>query len=171
MKNFPAVSKFAGKHFQKGISDSHSLLEFSDFWVGFRASKRCRSRVIKASFCQGPLNGGVSNGGLPDLDLSFLFCPLLSFIVLFGTFPIFLGFSRSARGWSGDFPDLSFSSFSAYQKQLRGTVPKGFATQSRPFPKRVGNPPVCKPPGLASLNFGLFLTLLDSLDPLAGRLW
>ena len=34
----------------------------------------------KGSENQGPLNGGVSNGGggVPDLDLSFLFCPLLS---------------------------------------------------------------------------------------------
>ena len=30
VKNFPAVSKFAGKLFQQGISDSHSLLENSD---------------------------------------------------------------------------------------------------------------------------------------------
>ena len=30
VKNFPAASKFAGKPFQQGISDSHSLLEFSD---------------------------------------------------------------------------------------------------------------------------------------------
>ena len=30
MKNFPAASKFAGKLFQQRISDSHSLLEFSD---------------------------------------------------------------------------------------------------------------------------------------------
>ena len=29
-KNVPAASKFAGKPFQQGISDSHSLLEFSD---------------------------------------------------------------------------------------------------------------------------------------------
>ena len=29
-----------------------------------------------------------------------------SFFVLFGIFPFFLGFSRFARGWSGDFPDL-----------------------------------------------------------------
>ena len=28
-KNFPAASKFAGKLFQQGSSDSHSLLEFS----------------------------------------------------------------------------------------------------------------------------------------------
>ena len=28
--HFPAASKFAGKPFQQGISDSHSLLEFSD---------------------------------------------------------------------------------------------------------------------------------------------
>ena len=31
VKNFPAASKFAGKLFQQGISDSHSLLEFSDY--------------------------------------------------------------------------------------------------------------------------------------------
>ena len=30
VKNFPAASEFAGKLFQQGISDSHSLLEFSD---------------------------------------------------------------------------------------------------------------------------------------------
>ena len=29
-KNFPAASKIAGELFQQGISDSHSLLEFSD---------------------------------------------------------------------------------------------------------------------------------------------
>ena len=60
---------------------------------------------------QGPLDGVVSKGGV---SLSELVLPCLSFFVLFGTFPIFLGFSRFARGWSGDFPDLSFSSFSAY---------------------------------------------------------
>ena len=33
--NFPAASRFAGKLFQQRISDSHSLLEFSEFsvWV------------------------------------------------------------------------------------------------------------------------------------------
>ena len=60
---------------------------------------------------QGPLNGGVSNGGV---SRSGLVLPFLSFFVLFGTFPIFLGFSRFARGCSGDFPDWFFSSFSAY---------------------------------------------------------
>ena len=57
---------------------------------------------------QGPLNGGVSNGGV---SRSGLVLPFLSFFVLFGTF---LRFSRFARGWSGDFPDLLISSFSAY---------------------------------------------------------
>ena len=60
---------------------------------------------------QGPLDGALSNGGV---SRSGLVLPFLSFFVLFRTFPIFLGFSRFARGWSGDFPDLSFSSFSAY---------------------------------------------------------
>ena len=31
VKNFPAASKFAGKLFQQGISDSHSLLKFSEY--------------------------------------------------------------------------------------------------------------------------------------------
>ena len=31
--HFPAATKFAGKLFQQQISDSHSLLEFSDYWV------------------------------------------------------------------------------------------------------------------------------------------
>ena len=39
---------------------------------------------------QGPLNGGVSDGGV---SRSGLVLPFLSFFVLFGTFPIFLGFS------------------------------------------------------------------------------
>ena len=60
---------------------------------------------------QGPLNGGVSNGGV---SRSGLVLPFLSFFVLFGTFPIFPGFSRFARGWSGDFPDSSLFRFSAY---------------------------------------------------------
>ena len=40
--------------------------------------------------------------------------------------------------WVGDF--------------LGRTFPKGSATQSGPSPKKVGNPPVWKPPGLASLK-------------------
>ena len=57
---------------------------------------------------QGPLNGGVSNGGV---SRSGLVLPFLSFFVLLG---LSRGFSRFARGRSRDFPDLSFSSFSAY---------------------------------------------------------
>ena len=58
--------------------------------------------------------GGFKRGGGFPIwtgpSFFVLFCPFLSF---FGAFPIFLGFSRFARGWSGDLPDLSFSSFSA----------------------------------------------------------
>ena len=74
-------------------------------------SESCDSQVTLSIDSQGPLNGAVSNGGA---SRSGLVLPFWSFSVLFGTFPIFLGFSRFARGWSGDFPDLSFSSFSAY---------------------------------------------------------
>ena len=57
---------------------------------------------------QGPLNGGVSNGGV---SRSGLVLPFLSFFVLLG---LSRGFSRFVRGLSGDFPDWSFSSFSAF---------------------------------------------------------
>ena len=70
-----------------------------------------RRQTLGRAICQGPLNGGVSNG---EVSRSGLVLPFLSLFVLFRTFPIFPGFSRFARGWSGDFPDLSFSSFSAY---------------------------------------------------------
>ena len=69
--------------------------------------ERFQSANAEQNF-QGPLNGGVSNGGV---SRSGLVLPFLSFFVLLG---LSWGFSRFARGWSGDFPDLSFSSFSAY---------------------------------------------------------
>ena len=46
---------------------------------------------------QGRLKGVVSNGGVSRSGLAL---PFLSFFVLFGTFPIFLGFPRFARGFS-----------------------------------------------------------------------
>ena len=49
-KNFPAASKFAGKLFEQGISDSHSLLEFSDF-------PRCQTIEMNGgSTCSRPLH-------------------------------------------------------------------------------------------------------------------
>ena len=60
-------------------------------WVNFGKGSAI-SNLFRFIF-QGPLDGGVSNGGgFPDLDLSLLFCLFLSF----------LGLSRFFR----DFPDL-----------------------------------------------------------------
>ena len=67
-------------------------------------------RALVGRFARAAKRGGFQTGGFPDLDLSFLFCPFLSFLGLsrfFGIFPICSGMVR-------DFPDLSFSSFSAY---------------------------------------------------------
>ena len=58
----------------------------------------------------------------------------------------------------GDFPDLSLSSFSAYEQHLRGTVPKGSATQSGPFPKRSG-----EPPGLETSRFSFYQIVVEVL--------
>ena len=46
----------------------------------------------------------------------------------------------SIWGDFGDFPDVSLP-WPFYEQHLRGTVPKGSATQST-FPKKVGNPAV-----------------------------
>ena len=64
------------------------------------------NRTLKGRQTGGGSNGGVSRSGLV--------LPFLSFLVLCGTFPIFPGFSRFVRGWSGDFLDSSLFSFSAY---------------------------------------------------------
>ena len=48
-------------------------------------------------------------------------------------------------------------SFSAYYKNLPETFPKGSATQSGPFLRKVGTAPVWNPPSLASLNFEDFV--------------
>ena len=47
VRNFPAASKFARKLFQQGNSDSHSLREFSDFWLGKRNATECSATVCR----------------------------------------------------------------------------------------------------------------------------
>ena len=89
--------------------------------------------------------GGFQTGGFPDLDLSFLLCPVLSFLGLsrfFRDFPDLLG------DGPGIFPIRLFS----LSRPIKSTYEEQSATQSGPFPKKVGNPPVWKHPGLASFN-------------------
>ena len=99
---------------------------------------------------QGPLNGGVSNGGV---SRSRLVLPSSSFLSLFWTFPIFFrDFPDVLGDGPGIFPIRLFSLSQPTKSTYEETVPKGSATQSGPSPKKVGNPPVWKPPGLASLK-------------------
>ena len=111
-----------------------------------------------------------SSGSVPGLKgLPIWTCPsFLSFLVLSCPFLSFLGLPRFFR----DFPDLlgdgagifpirpcslSRPIGSTYEEQS----PKGSATGSGPFPKKVGNPPVWKPPGLA---FSQWATLKRAKD-------
>ena len=50
VKNFPAASKFVGKHFHQGISDSNSLLEFSDSSSGSKGLLDFQGRRSLANF-------------------------------------------------------------------------------------------------------------------------
>ena len=103
------------------------------------------------------MGGGGSNGG----GFPIWTCP--SFFVVFCPFWDFPDFSGICSGMVWGFSQFVPFSFSAYQAHLRGTVPKGSATQSGPFPKKVGNPPDWKPPGLASLNSCDFQTPFQRL--------
>ena len=79
------------------LESTASNTELSGFFGPHRVSRPAR-------------RGGFKMGGFRIWT-----CPsFVSFSVLVGTFPIFSGFSRFVRGLFGDFPDLFFSSFSAY---------------------------------------------------------
>ena len=105
---------------------------------------------VEHSSCnpQGPLKGGGgSNGG----GFPIWTCPSFSVLLRpFWDFPVF--FFR-------DFPDLSGDSSGIFP--ILGLLtartrksPKGSATQSGPFPGKVGNPPVWKPRFSFSQNPG-----------------
>ena len=85
--------------------------------TGNRAVTKMRHPLL---IVQGPLNGRVSNGGLPDLDLSFLFCPFLSFL---GLSRFFLDFPDLLGDGPGIFPicpfPLSRPIKSTYEEQSR----------------------------------------------------
>ena len=84
--------------------------------------------------------GGFKTGGVPDLDLSLLFLSLLGLSRFFRDFPDLLG------DGPGIFPIRTFSLSRPIIEHLRGSVPKGSATQSGPLLKKVGNPPFGNPP-------------------------
>ena len=93
---------------------------------------------------QGLPNGGVSNGGV---SRSGLVLPFLSFFVLFGTFPIVLGFSRFARGWPGIFPIRPFSLSQPIKSTCEEESRKGprhnlDLSRKKWETPRFGNPPV-----------------------------
>ena len=78
-------------------------------WAG---ANLCMFVLVFRDISQGPLNGGgVQTGGV---SRSGLVLPFLSFFVLFGTSRLFWDFPDLLGDGPGDFPDLSFSSFSAY---------------------------------------------------------
>ena len=95
---------------------------------------------------QGPLNGGVSNGGVSRSGLVLPFFSFLGLSRFFWDFPDLLGDGL------GIFPIRPFPLTRPIKSTYEEQSPKGSATQSRPFPKEMGNTPVWKPPGLASLG-------------------
>ena len=97
---------------------------------------------------------GVSNGGFPNLDLSFLFCPFLSFWDLpdfSGIFPICSGMVRGMfRGFSRLVLFLFLGLFTAPTRNSPERVCDTIWT----FPEKSGKPPGMETPCLASLKNG-----------------
>ena len=99
---------------------------------------------------QGPPNGGVSNAGASRSGLVLFFC------VLFWDFPDLL---RDFPDLLGDGPGIFPICLFLLSRPIKST----YEEQSRKGPrhnldlsrKKVWNPPVWKPPGLASLNWSL----------------
>ena len=99
------------------FSERFSLGEHAK-WRCDTPHKRCISAILARYIMKTRQNQGPLNGGFPDLDLSFLFYPLLSF----------LGLSRffwDLPDLLGDSPDLSFASFSAYKSTYEEQSRKG----------------------------------------------
>ena len=81
--------------------------------------------------------GGFQTGGFPDQDLSFLFCPFLGLSRFFRDFPGLLG------DGPGIFLVCPFSlSRPIKSTYLRNSPERVRDTICRPFPKKVGDPPV-----------------------------
>ena len=98
--------------------------------------------VWKAAQVQGPLNGGVSNGGV---SRSGLVLPFLSF---FGTFPIFLGFSRFCSGMVQGFSRFVPFLFLGLLRAPTRNSPERVRDTIWTFPEKSG-----KHPGLETPRF------------------
>ena len=96
---------------------------------------------------QGPLNGGdFKRGEFPDLDLSFPF-------VLFGDFPDYSGIFPICSGMVRGFSRFVLVLFLGPLRAPTRNSPERVRDTIWTFPeKKVENPPVWEPPGLASLK-------------------
>ena len=95
--------------------------------------------------CKSHKWGGFKRGGFPDLDLSFLFLSFLGLSRFSGIIPICSGM---VRGFSRFVPFLFLSLLRAPTRNSPERVHDTIWT----FPEKMGNPPVWKLPGLASLE-------------------
>ena len=139
----------------ENFATTHFSGRFFFFKKQFCLPVTLRPPIWQLSFFKGRQTGGFKRGGFPIWT-----CP--SFFVLFGTFPIFPGFSRFARGRSGDFPDSCLFSFSAYWAPTRNS-PERVRDTIWTFPEKSG-----KPPGLETPLFSFSQILLFYL-PLTSR--
>ena len=117
------------------------------------SSDRGHSNGVTLRLSRAAMRGVSNGGGFPIWTCpSFfvLFCPFWDLPDFSGSFLICPG---ALRGFSRSVLCLFLGLFNpAYYQRLRGTVPKGSATQSGLVPKIWGTTRFGNPPGLASLK-------------------
>ena len=124
---------------------------------------KARAKEDLQIFIQGPLNGGRFKRG--GFSRSGLFCPFLSFFVLFCPFLSFPDFSENFPDLLEDGPGI----FPIRPFSLSRPIKSTHEEQSRKGPrhnldlsrKKWENPPVWKPPALASLNSFVIVSRAD----------
>ena len=104
------------------------------------------SQLLSRAAKRGCFKRGVSRSGL-----------VLPFLSFFGTFPIFLQFSRFARGRSGDFPDCPFPLSQPLLRAPTRNSPERVRDTIWTFPEKSGKHPGLETPRHSFSHSCLFL--------------
>ena len=103
--------------------------------------------ILRPPFSRAAKRGGFKRGGFPIWTCPSFF--VLKSFVLFGTFSIFLGFSRFAWGRSGDFPRFVLFLFLGVLRAPTRNSPERVRDTIWTFSEKSGKYPGLEPPRLS----------------------
>ena len=142
----------AGRKSSPLISPAFPIGDFK-FQIEFQIEFHLHGPWTGSNYSRAAKRGGFKRGGFPIWTCPSFFVPFCRF----WDFPDFSGISPICSGMVRGFSRFVPFLFLGLVRARTRNSPERSATQSGSFPKKVGNPPVWKPPGLASpklpLNF------------------